>query len=158
LSIHETELKEIFSFLGSLNFYPVSDDASIYETKNNIIPVFIISKQNDVLQVSLYSSRVDKIRVNRSLYDQLSEQAEKDKNATVYMRQKLQAAEWFVHAIRQREQTMLEIMKTIMLLQEPFFHDGDLHRSEEHTSELQSRENLVCRLLLEKKKAKKLAR
>src|SRR5690606_41690130 len=27
-----------------------------------------------------------------------------------------------------------------------------LHRSEEHTSELQSRENLVCRLLLEKKK------
>src|SRR5690606_41869886 len=30
-----------------------------------------------------------------------------------------------------------------------------LHRSEEHTSELQSRENLVCRLLLEKKKKKK---
>src|SRR5690606_40974293 len=29
------------------------------------------------------------------------------------------------------------------------------HRSEEHTSELQSRENLVCRLLLEKKKKKK---
>src|SRR5436309_5147432 len=28
----------------------------------------------------------------------------------------------------------------------------DLARSEEHTSELQSRENLVCRLLLEKKK------
>src|SRR5690606_42159585 len=30
---------------------------------------------------------------------------------------------------------------------------GDGLRSEEHTSELQSRENLVCRLLLEKKKA-----
>src|SRR5690606_13810671 len=30
--------------------------------------------------------------------------------------------------------------------------DGEFHRSEEHTSELQSRENLVCRLLLEKKK------
>src|SRR3989442_8800855 len=29
--------------------------------------------------------------------------------------------------------------------------DGDLHRSEEHTSELQSRPHLVCRLLLEKK-------
>src|SRR5207302_2994799 len=33
-----------------------------------------------------------------------------------------------------------------------FFFGGVLHRSEEHTSELQSRENLVCRLLLEKKK------
>src|SRR5690606_41747136 len=30
-------------------------------------------------------------------------------------------------------------------------HPGDVSRSEEHTSELQSRENLVCRLLLEKK-------
>src|SRR5690606_41073415 len=33
--------------------------------------------------------------------------------------------------------------------------DGDIPRSEEHTSELQSRENLVCRLLLEKKKKNK---
>src|SRR5690606_41628042 len=32
--------------------------------------------------------------------------------------------------------------------------DEARHRSEEHTSELQSRENLVCRLLLEKKKHK----
>src|SRR5690606_40401574 len=31
-------------------------------------------------------------------------------------------------------------------------NSGKLARSEEHTSELQSRENLVCRLLLEKKK------
>src|SRR5690606_41338433 len=32
---------------------------------------------------------------------------------------------------------------------------ADAARSEEHTSELQSRENLVCRLLLEKKKSDK---
>src|SRR5688572_30861416 len=34
--------------------------------------------------------------------------------------------------------------------------DGSLVRSEEHTSELQSQSNLVCRLLLEKKKKKKI--
>src|SRR5207302_8142124 len=34
-------------------------------------------------------------------------------------------------------------------------HNRGMRRSEEHTSELQSRENLVCRLLLEKKKKKK---
>src|SRR5690606_40873010 len=40
----------------------------------------------------------------------------------------------------------------------PYIHNYILlfYRSEEHTSELQSRENLVCRLLLEKKKKKKL--
>src|SRR5258708_28946497 len=36
-------------------------------------------------------------------------------------------------------------------------HKGDNHRSEEHTSELQSPDHLVCRLLLEKKKAKSAA-
>src|SRR5690606_41234966 len=35
---------------------------------------------------------------------------------------------------------------------EPYGANGSWYRSEEHTSELQSRENLVCRLLLEKKK------
>src|SRR5436309_4013018 len=38
--------------------------------------------------------------------------------------------------------------------QNEFFGENDMNRSEEHTSELQSRENLVCRLLLEKKKRK----
>src|SRR2546422_4746679 len=38
------------------------------------------------------------------------------------------------------------------LLQNPVAHDRIIRRSEEHTSELQSRLHLVCRLLLEKKK------
>src|SRR5258707_1871757 len=36
------------------------------------------------------------------------------------------------------------------------WHHSHLHRSEEHTSELQSRQYLVCRLLLEKKKTNKI--
>src|SRR5204863_3504469 len=38
---------------------------------------------------------------------------------------------------------------------EPLLADEDHLRSEEHTSELQSRRDLVCRLLLEKKKKRK---
>src|SRR5690606_39630837 len=40
-------------------------------------------------------------------------------------------------------------------LQSDNLHHRALNRSEEHTSELQSRENLVCRLLLEKKKKRR---
>src|SRR5207302_10827876 len=43
----------------------------------------------------------------------------------------------------------------IMVIDDVVVADLGIHRSEEHTSELQSRENLVCRLLLEKKKKKK---
>src|SRR5690606_41799400 len=42
--------------------------------------------------------------------------------------------------------------KEFQMRDEPFGLERGLARSEEHTSELQSRENLVCRLLLEKKK------
>src|SRR5690606_40902337 len=39
----------------------------------------------------------------------------------------------------------------------PSFQSSLTSRSEEHTSELQSRENLVCRLLLEKKKTNQIS-
>src|SRR5690349_22365342 len=47
--------------------------------------------------------------------------------------------------------------KPVSKVSEPVvrIHLGGLMRSEEHTSELQSRRDLVCRLLLEKKKKKK---
>src|SRR5690606_41261834 len=52
----------------------------------------------------------------------------------------------------------IAILQPWQLWRFPFYHPEHLHppvhRSEEHTSELQSRENLVCRLLLEKKKFK----
>src|SRR5690606_40692425 len=56
-------------------------------------------------------------------------------------------------ARRDREQPLDEVLRVLAELGE---HDAHarwvvLHRSEEHTSELQSRENRVCRLLLEKK-------
>src|SRR5690606_39921559 len=49
-----------------------------------------------------------------------------------------------------KKQTQFEVLGTKAMLE-----GSKAVRSEEHTSELQSRENLVCRLLLEKKKKKK---
>src|SRR5690606_42058770 len=50
--------------------------------------------------------------------------------------------------------TLLERQRRIVALGEDENRGREADRSEEHTSELQSRENLVCRLLLEKKKRK----
>src|SRR2546428_9923462 len=52
-------------------------------------------------------------------------------------------AAFFVAPVEERRQAM----------RAPFAEEGGLRRSEEHTSELQSRSDLVCRLLLEKKKS-----
>src|SRR5690606_40051256 len=49
-----------------------------------------------------------------------------------------------------------ELREEVVDIRRRFWEDVTVNtRSEEHTSELQSRENLVCRLLLEKKKKKK---
>src|SRR5690606_40887483 len=55
-------------------------------------------------------------------------------------------------AIAQLNVPEITVLKTFAPLEQRSYFCG---RSEEHTSELQSRENLVCRLLLEKKKIKK---
>src|SRR3712207_8153625 len=45
-----------------------------------------------------------------------------------------------------------ELVGALLAIAEPIPHEAEVARSEEHTSELQSRQYLVCRLLLEKKK------
>src|SRR2546427_11787663 len=61
-------------------------------------------------------------------------------------------------SLRQRELTMMTLIATGILVSYvysaavTFGLRGEPFRSEEHTSELQSQSNLVCRLLLEKKK------
>src|SRR5258707_9563129 len=62
-------------------------------------------------------------------------------------------------AMRQMFAEVRQLRTTSLDVAEAFYHAALIHlvfvRSEEHTSELQSRQYLVCRLLLEKKKKKK---
>ncbi|WP_276132010.1 RNA polymerase factor sigma-54 [Polluticoccus soli] len=128
LNIDEEELRVILNFIGSLKFYPVSETASSCEPKNTIIPDFIITRYGDTIQVHLYSSRSGAVFVNQSLYDQLAQQcsAAKDRSSTQYVKSKLQSAQWFVNAVKQREDTMLRIMQCIVNIQRDYFEEGDI--------------------------------
>jgi RNA polymerase sigma-54 factor len=65
--------------------------------------------------------------VNQSLYDQLASQiSNKDKTANQYVKSKLSSAQWFVNAVKQREDTMLRVMRCIVDLQKEYFMDGDI--------------------------------
>src|SRR3712207_8148662 len=54
--------------------------------------------------------------------------------------------------------TDLDVLPVLLRRQDLVENGAELKRSEEHTSELQSRQYLVCRLLLEKKKKKNQCR
>ena len=126
LKIDDEELRMVLNLVGSLKFYPVTE-ISRQDPKNTIIPDFIISNFGENIQVDLYSSRAGSVFVNQSLYSQLASQiSTKDKSANQYVKSKLSSAQWFVNAVKQREDTMLRIMKCIVELQRDYFIDGDI--------------------------------
>jgi RNA polymerase sigma-54 factor len=128
LNVNEEELKKILSLVGALNFHPVVENASGVEPKNTIIPDFVISRQGDKIAIDLYSGRSGNVFINQSLYDQLASQvSNKDRQANQYIKSKLQSAQWFVNAVKQREDTMMRIMRCIVQVQHEYFMDGDIH-------------------------------
>jgi len=126
LKIDDEELRLVLNLIGSLKFYPVTEAAK-HDHKNTIIPDFIITSYGENIQVDLYSSRAGSVFVNQSLYNQLSDQiSNKDKTAGQYVKSKLSSAQWFVNAVKQREDTMLRVMKCIVELQREYFIEGDI--------------------------------
>ena len=127
LNFDENELRHVLTFIGTLKFYPVSENASSFQPKSTIIPDFIITRFGDNIQVNLQSARSGNVYVNQSLFDQLSVQTSaKDRGAAQYVKSKLQSAQWFVNAVKQREETMMRIMQCIVELQHDYFLDGDI--------------------------------
>jgi RNA polymerase sigma-54 factor len=126
LKIDDQELKMVLNLISTLKFHPVTDTSST-DPKNTIIPDFVITNFGDDIQVNLYSSRSGNVFVNQSLHEELASQvSNKDKSASQYIRSKLSSAQWFVNAVKQREDTMLKIMKCIVALQKEYFIEGDI--------------------------------
>lgn len=127
LNVDEEELRVVLNLIGSLKFYPVSETASNYEPKNTIIPDYIITRFGDSIQVNLQSSKSNSVFVNQSLYEQLAQQtSRKDRSSNQYVKSKLQSAQWFVNAVKQREDTMMRIMQCIVQIQHEYFLEGDI--------------------------------
>lgn len=126
LKIDDEELKTVLNLIGGLKFHPVNETSS-FDPKNTIIPDYIITNYGGNIQVNLYSSRAGSVYVNQSLHDELASQvSNKDKMANQYIKSKLSSAQWFVNAVKQREDTMLRIMKCIVSLQTEYFIEGDI--------------------------------
>ena len=107
--------------------------ANIYENnKNIIIPDFIIENDNGTIVVSLNNSQIPELRINKDYNDKLiayqqnqNKATDKEKEAIRYIKQKIDSARWFIDAIQQRNQTLLNTMKAIVRFQHDFFIEGD---------------------------------
>ncbi len=127
LKIDEDDLKDIFHLLGTLKLKPVAAATTSPQTQT-ILPDFILAQDEEGIHVSLARERSSKLSISSSwkkmVYD--TEKSHTDNRSKQYLKSKLNAAEWFVNAIRQRENTMLKVMEAIVRLQHDYFQEGDI--------------------------------
>ncbi len=96
-----------------------------------IIPDFILDAQNGKIDISLNSRNAPDLRISKSFSQMMEEYVANkkngrgDKDALVFIKQKLDSAKWFIDAIVQRQNTLLFTMNAIAEFQKPFFLSGD---------------------------------
>ena len=102
------------------------------DTTPYIIPDFILDYQDGRFNLSLNSYNVPEVRVNRRYMEMIREMVgsdgrvrEKDKEAIQFVKSKIDSAKWFISAIKQRHDTLMRTMQTILDYQQEYFKDGD---------------------------------
>jgi RNA polymerase sigma-54 factor len=129
LNIDEEELKIVLRLIASLKMRPVCELQEGINTNQNILPDFIITRNGDNIDVQLYRLRSESLNINSSWKEMAENNAKvtTDKSAVQYIKNKLQSAQWFIHAVQQRESTMLKIMRAIVQMQYEYFMTGDIN-------------------------------
>lgn len=133
LGIDEATLKGAIQEITTLNPKPGNNwGDSMALTLSTIIPDFIVESYNGELILSLNNRNIPDLRVNREYSDLLKGYADNkesmstdNKNAVLFVKQKLDSARWFIDAIKQRQETLQRTMQAIIDMQYDFFLTGD---------------------------------
>ncbi|MBK7966932.1 MAG: RNA polymerase factor sigma-54 [Bacteroidetes bacterium] len=130
LSLDEDELKDAIQEIVSLNPRPGGGSAEdTRSTSQTIIPDFILSNIDNQLELTLNSRNDPELRISRSFQEMLQSYAKdkkkENKDAVVFIKSKIDAAKWFIDAIKQRQHTLLATMTAIMNFQQEYFLQGD---------------------------------
>ena len=134
MNLTEDAYDEAINELAKLNPRPGSSLGDIVgKNFQQIIPDFLVdSNENGSITLTLNNGNVPELHLSREFKDLLEEhttnegnQSKDSKDAFLFLKQKVDAAQGFINAIKQRHQTLLTTMQVIIDLQRPFFLEGD---------------------------------
>ena len=131
--ITEDELKEAINEILKLNPKPGSSYSNPKNQSSQVIvPDFILDNIEGELQLSLNQRNVPDLKMNSTYMDMLKSYtgnkkgvSKDQKDAMVFVKQKLDSAKWFIDAIKQRHHTLLLTMSEIIDFQKEYFKEGD---------------------------------
>ena len=133
LQITEEEFREAIAEIKRLAPKP----GNLYaeggtNTTPYIIPDFLLDYQEGRFQLSLNSYNVPDVKVNRRYVEMIRDMVgadgkvrEEDKEALQFVKSKIDSAKWFISAIKQRHDTLMRTMQTILDYQQEYFRTGD---------------------------------
>ena len=131
MDIEDEDLKVAISEIVKLNPKPGNSMSSSSKSVQHIVPDFVVTTDDDDLLLTINGRNAPELRVSDSYkqmikgYDQAPSKDKKQKEAVMFVKQKIDSARWFIDAIKQRQQTLLLTMNAIMEFQKEYFLTGD---------------------------------
>jgi len=132
LEIEDSDLRDALKEISRLNPKPGNSQSDSSKSVQHIIPDFTLQNNEGVLELQLNSRNAPELKVSRAYQDMLEHYSKnkklssKDqKEAILFVRQKIDSAKWFIDAIRQRQQTLMFTMQAILDYQFDYFSTGD---------------------------------
>ncbi|MDT0647028.1 RNA polymerase factor sigma-54 [Zunongwangia sp. F260] len=129
--ISEDQLRDAIEVIEHLNPKPGGAFSGNTRMTEHVIPDFTIKIVDGDLELSLNGRNAPEMHVSRDYSDMLKgykdskKKTREQKDAVMFIKQKLDAAKWFIEAIKQRQQTLMVTMSSIMNYQKEYFLSGD---------------------------------
>lgn len=130
-NISEEELREAIHEIEKLNPKPGGSYSGNSKVVEHVVPDFTIRIVDGELELTLNGRNAPELHVSRGYSDMLAgyksarDKSKTQKDAILFIKQKLDAAKWFIDAIKQRQQTLYTTMNAIMNYQQEYFLTGD---------------------------------
>lgn len=133
LNLDDDQLKKAIDEIVRLNPKPGGSYSDpMAKTTAHIVPDFILEDNDGEIELSLNARNAPDLRINQTYADMLmaynrerKNQSKSHKEAATFVKQKMEAAKWFIDAIRQRQHTLILTMNAIMDFQRSYFETGD---------------------------------
>jgi len=131
LNLTDDDLKNVIGAIIRLNPKPGGNIGEINKAESYIVPDFFILNNNGKLELTLNSRNAPDLRISEGYrdmlkeYDKGSKKDKRQKEAVLFIKQKIDSARWFIDMIKQRQHTLLSTMSAIMNYQHDFFLTGD---------------------------------
>ncbi len=134
LNITDEDLKDAINEVLRLNPKPGNSMDTSGKSSQYIMPDFFINNNNGVLELTLNNRNVPDLRVSQTYADMLhtysdtKNKSSQQKDAVMFIKQKIDSARWFIDAIKQRNNTLYVTMNAIMNYQKEYFLEGDISK------------------------------